>query len=139
LHGTVRAQTFNSIGFAMKKIAIVIGLMTLLPICAQARKIDLCKPTPPDATEVARDFRPCLVSNRYCAAVDGVQVFGNAEKRLPSARTGQTYYEARVGKDRYKAGGKRRLVFLINGVKGRAAVQARYFSGDHYGTFCEMQ
>jgi guanyl-specific ribonuclease Sa len=88
---------------------------------------------------VARNFRPCLQANKYCDQVQGITEFGNNERRLPNAGRNQAYYEARVGTDRQGKGGVRRLVFLIEGQKGRSAtIRSQYFSPDHYTTLCQM-
>jgi guanyl-specific ribonuclease Sa len=91
-----------------------------------------------DVVEVQRNLRSCLASNVACAAVQGLQVFNNNERRLPAAGHNQAYYEARVGTDHAGAGGVRRVVDLAQGAKGSASVLDKYYSADHYATFCEL-
>lgn len=123
---------------AMKQIVTIAGLM-LAPLTLAYAKIPPCKGRQSDATEVARSFRPCLTSNLYCQGVVNVGVYQNRHNRLPAAPKGETYWEARVGANRAGNAGRRRLVFLIQGQRGRATVVAEYFTADHYTTFCKMR
>jgi guanyl-specific ribonuclease Sa len=84
------------------------------------------------------DFLTCLKSNnpareRACEGLH-LDVFDNNKKKLPRAGRGQTYYESRVtGKP-----DENRLVFLVDGDRPKVAVQSRYYSKDHYDSFCEL-
>lgn len=128
--------------FVIVAAALLAAALTIEP--ASAFKVPDCKGGgPPDAKSAAAAFSYYVKGNGACGAasdIDGCALFGNAEKRLPRAGKGEDYYEARVGEDRFGGAGKRRLVFLITGTyRSRdALIVAKYFTPDHYETFCRM-
>jgi guanyl-specific ribonuclease Sa len=120
---------------ALGLISTIVGLGLGQSVYA---KTPACGAMGKDAIEVARNMRSCLTVKIACAAVDGSQVFGNNEGRLPTAGANQTYMEGRVGTDRAGLGGVRRLVMLVQDSKAKSVILSQYYTSDHYGTFCEL-
>lgn len=99
-----------------------------------------CRKLPADVREAGREFTDCLRTSDPTASCGpaglNVQIFGNDEGRLPKARNGQTYYEARAVKEHGPMPGANRLVFLTNDAGGKRDIVARYYSANHYDSFC---
>ncbi len=115
------------------------GLIFVQP--AQAAGIPYCaKPLAGDVVEASRDLSYCLkLTTCPQQGALNIQIFGNDQNRLPVRGQGQNYYEGRVGTDQAGDAGKRRLVFLVQGVRGpNATILIRYFSPNHYNSFCEL-
>jgi guanyl-specific ribonuclease Sa len=125
----------------MKWTIIPVVVALAVAPAAYAKKVDPCPGRlPSDVVSAKQDFDYCVKGNA-CDANLNQQVFDNAEGRLPRAGNGQTYYEGRVGQDRAGGAGNRRLVYLLigNGPGGNTQIANRYFTDDHYATFCEIQ
>ncbi|WP_369934781.1 ribonuclease domain-containing protein [Xanthomonas tesorieronis] len=106
----------------------------------QAQKITNCGTLPTYVREAVRDLNYCITMPNPIAAcghnaVD-VQIFNNDEGRLPRAGRGQTYYEGKARRDAGGPAGTYRLVFLVTDGAKKSVVNQRYYSADHYGTFC---
>ncbi|UYC12716.1 ribonuclease domain-containing protein [Xanthomonas sp. CFBP 8445] len=111
---------------------------------AQAQKAPpACSALPTYVRDAARDMAYCITMANPIAACGStqvdVQVFGNAEGRLPKAGKGQTYYEGKARRDPGGAAGTYRLVFLATDGKAKSTIAQRYYSADHYTTFCAVQ
>lgn len=120
-------------------IAIVAGLTAFT---SAAKPPPTCKSLPRDIREASRQFNDCLRTENPTANCGpsglNVQVFDNDEHRLPKAGNGQTYYEARATTPPRPMPGASRLVFLTNDSGGRPDIVARYYSADHYTSFCSL-
>ena len=126
----------------MKKLVLMgaVALMTLAGASVADAKIQPCgSRLPSDVKEAVRDLNYCMTNN-VCAGLNAT-VYNNSPKRLPSIGHNQSYYEGRVGADRSGGPGKRRLVYLVQGAAKTpaAVVLERYFTANHYETFCEIQ
>ncbi len=52
--------------------------------------------------------------------------------------TGETYYEARFAPDSVQNAWKYRLVFRFSGAFGSGAVTGKYYTAQHYNSFCKL-
>ena len=110
---------------------------------AMAKEPAACGTLPDYVREATRDMAYCVtmpapIAACGPAAVD-VQVFGNAEGRLPQAGRGQTYYEGKARQNPGGAAGAYRLVFLLTDGKTKSVIDNRYYSADHYESFCSIR
>ncbi len=110
---------------------------------AMAKEPAACGALPGYVREAARDMAYCVTMPApivECGptAVD-VQVFGNAEGRLPQAGRGQTYYEGKARHDPGGPAGTYRLVYLVTDGKTKSVIESRYYSADHYESFCSIR
>lgn len=127
-----------------RPIHAVLLAALLISTQAQAQKAPpACGALPTYVREAARDMAYCITMPNPIAAcgptqVD-VQVFSNAEGRLPKAGKGQTYYEGKARRDPGGPAGTYRLVFLVTDGKAKSTIAQRYYSADHYTTFCAVQ
>ncbi|MEP3113279.1 ribonuclease domain-containing protein [Nisaea sp.] len=126
----------------MKRFVLMgaVALMTFSAVSAAEARIRACSSSlPKDVREAVRDLNYCMTNN-VCAGLNAT-VYNNSPKRLPSIGHNQSYYEGRVGEDRSGGPGKRRLVYLVQGTakSADAVVLERYFTANHYETFCEIQ
>ncbi|CBA14972.1 hypothetical protein XACN24_01855 [Xanthomonas albilineans] len=102
-----------------------------------------CSILPNYIRDASRDMAYCLTMPSPIAACGNaqldVQVFGNNEGRLPKSGNGQTYYEGKARLPQNDQAGTYRLVFLVTDGKKKKAIEQRYYSADHYATFCTIQ
>lgn len=126
--------------------SIRVALLAVLAMSAaqaQAQKAPpSCGTLPAYVREAARNMSYCItmpnpIAACGAAAVD-VQVFGNGERRLPQAGRGQTYYEGKARREPGDPAGTYRLVFLVTDGAKKSIVDKRYYSADHYGSFCTI-
>ena len=118
----------------MKKTVLLVALLAAV---ALAKDPAVCGAVPSDAKDPIRNLSACLTGLvGACSGLDK-QVFNNSEGKLPAAGKNETYYEGKVGVDRAGAAGVRRLVFLVLGGE-KPKILHRYFSTDHYTTFCAL-
>ena len=108
-----------------------------------AKEPATCGALPDYVREAARDMAYCVTMPAPIAAcghtaVD-VQVFGNDEGRLSKAGNGQTYYEGKARQNPGGAAGTYRLVFLVTDGKTKSVIDNRYYSADHYESFCSIR
>jgi guanyl-specific ribonuclease Sa len=120
----------------------LLAVLALSAAQAQAQKVPNCGTLPPYVRETVRDLNYCItvpdpIAACGRAAVD-VQVFDNAEGRLPRAGRGQTYYEGKARRDPGGPAGTYRLVYLVTDGAKKSVVDKRYYSADHYVTFCAI-
>ena len=120
----------------------LLAVLALSAAQAQAQKAPSCGALPSYVREAMRDVAACItMPNPIVAcgagAVD-VQVFGNGERRLPQAGRGQTYYEGKARRDPGGPAGTYRLVYLVTDGAKKSVVDKRYYSADHYVTFCAI-
>lgn len=108
---------------------------------ASAKQVPPCSQLPHDIREASRDFNDCLRTPNPTASCGrqglDVQVFDNHEGRLPRAGRGQVYWEAKAVKDHGPRPGRNRLVYLTTDNPVRD-ILARYYSADHYDSFCKL-
>jgi guanyl-specific ribonuclease Sa len=123
-------------------ILIAVLVLSLAPFVATAAKLPACGTLPSYVRDAERTLAYCITTENpitACGATDvDAQVFGNNEGRLPGAGRGQLYYE---GKARQQAGGPAgtyRLVYLVTEGKKKQVVEQRYYSADHYQSFCAI-
>ncbi|GLQ95515.1 ribonuclease domain-containing protein [Dyella acidisoli] len=107
---------------------------------AFAAAIPECGRLPVRVRDASRDMSFCLTAIQPPAGVCGgdgvdVQPFGNNENRLPRAGRGQGYYEGKARQDDGSAGTDR-LVFLVTDSASKTYINEKYYSSDHYETFC---
>ena len=126
------------------KTSVLFGAIVVMTLAcasvAEAKKITPCgSKIPSDVREAVRALNFCMTDN-VCTGLNAI-VFNNSQKRLPSIGHNQQYYEGRVGEDRSGGPGKRRLVYLVQGTakSSDAVVLERYFTANHYETFCKIQ
>ncbi len=125
----------------IRSVAIV--AFALSAAHATAKEPDACGALPDYVREAARDMAYCITMPAPIAAcgktaVD-VQVFDNAEGRLSKAGSGQTYYEGKARQNPGGAAGTYRLVFLVTDGKTKSVIDNRYYSADHYASFCSIR
>lgn len=120
--------------------ALALGLC-LIAAAPAAAKPPVCQSLPPDIKEAMRNMSYCItvpnpVVNCGATGLD-VQVYHNDPSKLPNAGRGQQYWE---GKIRMSTGaaGQRRLVYLVTMGEKKNVVEKRYYTPDHYTTFCEI-
>lgn len=116
---------------------------TLSAAQAMAKEPGACGALPDYVREASRDMAYCITMPNPIAAcgptaVD-VQVFGNAEGRLPQAGRGQTYYEGKARRNPGGPAGTYRLVYLVTNGTTKSVIENRYYSADHYGSFCSIR
>ncbi|MGO1068524.1 ribonuclease domain-containing protein [Lysobacter sp. CA199] len=103
-------------------------------------KPPVCKSLPPDIKEAMRSMSFCMTSTQPVAECGrlglDVQVFNNGEGKLPNAGRGQEYWEGKIRHD--GAAGTRRLVYLMTMGARKNIVETRYYTPDHYATFCQI-
>ena len=103
-------------------------------------KPPVCRSLPPDIKEAMRDMSYCMTMVNPVVECGrqgmDVQVFNNDQGKLPNAGRGQEYWEGKIRRD--GAAGTRRLVYLMTMGVRKNIVQARYYSPDHYATFCQI-
>ncbi|AVY68247.1 ribonuclease domain-containing protein [Xanthomonas translucens] len=121
----------------------LLAVFALSAAQAQAQKAPPgCGALPTYVREAMRDVSACItMPNPIVAcgagAVD-VQVFGNGERRLPQAGRGQTYYEGKARRDPGGPAGTYRLVYLVTDGAKKSVIDKRYYSADHYLSFCTI-
>lgn len=122
-------------------IKTIVLLALLLPFASASAKSPPCEQLPGYVREAARNMSYCIAAEQpvpVCGRANiNLQVFDNDERRLPSAGRGQTYYEGRAQRDPGGAPGAYRLVFLVT--DGNSKIEQRYYSPDHYGSFCSIR
>ena len=121
----------------------LLAVLAMSAAQAQAQKAPPgCGTLPTYAREAARDMAYCVTMPNPIAACGAgavdVQVFGNGERRLPQAGRGQTYYEGKARRDPGGAAGTYRLVFLVTDGAKKSVIDKRYYSADHYVSFCTI-
>ncbi|MBT2746909.1 MULTISPECIES: ribonuclease domain-containing protein [unclassified Lysobacter] len=101
-------------------------------------KPPVCKVLPPDIKEAMRTMSFCMTVADPAAECGrqgmDVQVFDNDEGKLPNPGRGQEYWEGKIRHD--GAAGTRRLVYLMTMAARKNVVVKRYYTPDHYATFC---
>ncbi|BAV98886.1 ribonuclease domain-containing protein [Lysobacter enzymogenes] len=112
--------------------------LCLVAAAASAAAPPACGSLPPDIRDAKRDMSVCITMANPLADCGrmglDVQIFSNNEGRLPAAGRGQLYWEGKI-RAATGAAGQRRLVYLVtDGTK--KVINARYYSPDHYVTFC---
>lgn len=120
---------------------IVILSFLFFSLDAFAKKIDYCKNFPKYIKEAERNFSVCItdpVHGENCGprGMD-VQIFLNSEHKLPHAGGGQLYYEGKVIRENEPNAGTKRLVYLTQA--GRKQIVKKYYTPDHYDTFCKIK
>nr|WP_256046890.1 ribonuclease domain-containing protein [Xanthomonas translucens] len=61
-----------------------------------------------------------------------------SDRRLPQAGRGQTYYEGKARRDPGGPAGTYRLVYLVTDGAKKSVIDKRYYSADHYLSFCTI-
>ncbi|MFK3650611.1 ribonuclease domain-containing protein [Lysobacter enzymogenes] len=112
--------------------------LCLAAAAASAAAPPACGSLPPDIRDAKRDMSVCITMANPLADCGrlglDVQIFSNNEGRLPKAGRGQVYWEGKI-RAATGAAGQRRLVYLVtDGTK--KVIEAKYYSPDHYATFC---
>lgn len=125
----------------MKAIHAFAAILCLSLLAAPAiAKPQVCKSLPPDIKEAMRNMSFCMTAVApivECGHTGmDVQVFNNDEGKLPNAGRGQEYWEGKIRRD--GAAGTRRLVYLMTMGERKNIVSKRYYTPDHYVTFCEI-
>jgi len=114
-------------------------LLVMAP--ATAAQIPACSNLPSYVREANRNMAYCVTTPQpviECGRTHlNLRVFNNDENRLPRAGRGQTYYEGRAQRDPGGQPGAYRLVFLVT--DGRSVIEERYYSPDHYDSFCSIR
>ena len=105
-----------------------------------ARAPDPCGKLSNETREAARSLAACITTG-MCDSALQEREFSNNEGILPKSALNQRYMEARVGAARDDSGGVKRLVFLVQGTRGGSseAVLEKYYTGDHYRSFCRVR
>ncbi|QSQ45925.1 hypothetical protein ISN34_03200 [Xanthomonas translucens pv. translucens] len=123
----------------------LLAVLALPAAQAQAQKAPAgCGVLPTYVREAMRDVSACITMPNpivACGAGAGavdVQVFGNGERRLPQAGRGQTYYEGKARRDPGGPAGTYRLVYLVTDGAKKSVIDKRYYSADHYLSFCTI-
>ncbi|MEI2454461.1 ribonuclease domain-containing protein [Lysobacter firmicutimachus] len=123
---------------------VLLAVLAAAPALAQAdaAKPPVCRSLPPDIKEAMRTMSYCITNPNpipECARAGmDVQVYNNDPAKLPRAARGQQYWEGKIRKDD-GAAGERRLVYLVTMGERKNVVAMRYYTPDHYRTFCEIQ
>ncbi|WP_363796446.1 ribonuclease domain-containing protein [Lysobacter firmicutimachus] len=123
---------------------VLLAVLAAAPALAQAdaAKPPVCRSLPPDIKEAMRNMSYCITNPNpipECARAGmDVQVYNNDPAKLPRAARGQQYWEGKIRKDD-GAAGERRLVYLVTMGERKNVVAMRYYTPDHYRTFCEIQ
>lgn len=103
-------------------------------------KPPVCKSLPPDIKEAMRNMSFCMTATDPVIECGrngmDVQTFDNNEGKLPNPGRGQEYWEGKIRHD--GAAGTRRLVYLMTMGSRKNIVEKRYYTPDHYATFCEI-
>ena len=99
-----------------------------------------CKGLHTSVKEAMRTMSVCITMDNpplACNRQDmDVQRFNNDEKKLPKSRPPQEYWEGKL-RDGPNAG-TWRLVYLVTMGMTKNKVDARYYTKDHYETFCKI-
>ncbi|WP_245156344.1 ribonuclease domain-containing protein [Agrilutibacter solisilvae] len=119
------------------------ALTTALMLCAlpaaQAAP-PACKGLHTSVKEAMRTMSVCITMNNPPADCNhagmDVQRFNNDEKKLPKASPPQEYWEGKLRDG--GAAGTWRLVYLVTMGTTKNKVDARYFTNDHYASFCKI-
>lgn len=113
--------------------------LCLIAAAASAAAPPACGSLPPDIREAKRDMSVCITMANPLADCGrmglDVQIFSNNEGKLPKAGRGQVYWEGKI-RTATGAAGQRRLVYLVTDGAQKKVIEARYYSPDHYVTFC---
>lgn len=120
------------------RIAALAALLLASPL-AQA-KVPPCGKLPTFVREAERNLAYCITTNAGsadCRAAN-VEGFANNEGRLPTAGRGQSYRAARAQHPQADPPGRNRVVFLVTDGDRKSIIDARYFTSDHYATFCAL-
>lgn len=125
-----------------RAICLVPTLFLCLLAGTVQAKVVPCKSLPQYVREAERSFAYCIAVAdpiAQCGRADlDVREFGNAEDRLPRAGKGQQYYEARARRHDGAPAGTYRLVYLVTHGTAKQVIDARYYSADHYDSFCVL-
>lgn len=113
--------------------------LCLVVASASAAAPPACGDLPSDIRDAKRSMSVCItmanpVVNCGNSGLD-VQIFSNNEGRLPKAGRGQVYWEGKI-RAATGAAGQRRLVYLVTDGAQKKIIDAKYYSPDHYATFC---
>lgn len=73
------------------------------------------------------------------ASGPGNTVFNNNEGRLPAAGKDEVYYEYYLGIGGDGGAGSHRAVLLVQTPKGKRKLVERYYTQDHYASFCSLK
>lgn len=99
-----------------------------------------CKGLHSSVKEAMRTMSVCITMDNpplACNRQDmDVQRFNNDEKKLPKSRPPQEYWEGKLRDG--PVAGTWRLVYLVTMGTTKNKVDARYFTNDHYNTFCKI-
>lgn len=107
---------------------------------SQLAGIAPCKGLHHSIKEAMRTMSVCITQDNppaSCGRADmDVQRFNNNENKLPKARHAQEYWEGKLRNNGNP--GTWRLVYLVTMGKTKNKVEARYYTPDHYVTFCKL-
>lgn len=120
----------------------LISASALLTSNAFAQKIPDCgKRTPSKTLPTPSDSEYDAYRNAKASAVaggPGNTVFQNREGKLPAAGRNEVYYEYYLGYDGNNGPGSHRAVLLVQEAKAKRRLMERYYTQDHYETFCGL-
>ncbi len=120
------------------KIAALAALL-LASTLVQA-KVPVCGKLPTFVREAERNLAYCITTDPAsadCRAAN-VEGFANNEGRLPTAGRGQAYRAGRAQHPQADPPGRNRVVFLVTEGDRKPIIESRYFTSDHYATFCSL-
>jgi ribonuclease T1 len=116
---------------------------TLLSSHAYAAKIPDCGKREPSKTlPTPKNSEYDAYRNAKTSAVAGGPgnvVFNNNEKRLPAAGKDEVYYEYYLGIGGDGGPGSHRAVLLVQTPTGKRKLVERYYTQDHYTSFCSLK
>jgi guanyl-specific ribonuclease Sa len=133
----------------MRKIRYAVGLAVLASLMAplaQASeslaqgKVPACGKVPAFVRDAERTLAYCITTDPGAASCKeaNFEGFANNEGRLPAAGHGEEYRAGRAQNPQVDAAGRNRVVFRANQAERKSIIVARYFTSDHYETFCEL-
>lgn len=106
-------------------------------VCQDCGKREPSKsaPPPPQISEYDA-YRDAKV--KAVAGGAGNTVFNNNERRLPAAGKDEVYYEYYLGIGGDGSAGSHRAVLLVQTGGAKRKLLERYYTLDHYTSFCKM-
>lgn len=122
-----------------KYLKMLLFTIFTVPITTQVYAVDKCGLLPDYIREFNRNMQVCVKDSTKCGEGDykiETQVFNNDPTVLPRAPSGSYYLEGKykVKEDR-DLKNKFRLVYLLDKSEN---INKKYYSSDHYETFCEL-
>ncbi|MBU8978227.1 MULTISPECIES: ribonuclease domain-containing protein [unclassified Lysobacter] len=121
------------------RAALAVLPLLLAAMTVQA-KVPECGRLPTFVREAERNLAYCITTDAGAAdcRAANVEAFANNEGRLPAAGRGQAYRAGRAQHPQADPPGRNRVVFLVTEGQRKPIIEARYFTSDHYATFCSL-